>query len=438
MISEANIKIDGLTLIAGENDTGKSTLSKLLYTIIKSSDKSDTSQLFIQRQRSQIQKLIDEIYFFTRSNVEEADTENITIFRFLLENQLKENINEYLGFSEKDKYLLENLFKKDLKHIFKKAKFNLTILNEKFYDDIISKIVDISIEEIDTTKICEYKFLKYINSLFDGDINNKFTENNSNILLREGNTDILKITIENNKPIEFFLLDELYIKDATFIESPIVLQMSEVIYDARTSLDLNEEFSFIIDKPFINIQMKDLVTKLRQPNIPDYSESESESISQIINGNMYYDEKENSFRFKKNGESFNAINIASGIKAFGILQMLLQKGFVKERIVLILDEPEVNMHPKWQIQYAKLLVYLVEQLNVKVLITSHSPYFIEAIKVYSDKSSEVAKNTYFYLSEKNNDNVVDIIEVTEQLEKIFDKLTEPLEKLEKDNLGDLL
>jgi len=31
MIKEANVKIDGLTVIAGENDTGKSTVGKALF-----------------------------------------------------------------------------------------------------------------------------------------------------------------------------------------------------------------------------------------------------------------------------------------------------------------------------------------------------------------------------------------------------------------------
>ena len=34
MIKEANVKIDGLTVIAGENDTGKSTVGKALYSLI--------------------------------------------------------------------------------------------------------------------------------------------------------------------------------------------------------------------------------------------------------------------------------------------------------------------------------------------------------------------------------------------------------------------
>ena len=35
MIKEADVKLDGLTVIAGENDTGKSTLGKILFATVK-------------------------------------------------------------------------------------------------------------------------------------------------------------------------------------------------------------------------------------------------------------------------------------------------------------------------------------------------------------------------------------------------------------------
>ena len=34
-IGEADIQLEGITVLAGDNSTGKSTLSKLLYLIIK-------------------------------------------------------------------------------------------------------------------------------------------------------------------------------------------------------------------------------------------------------------------------------------------------------------------------------------------------------------------------------------------------------------------
>ena len=35
MIKEATVKLNGLTVIAGENDTGKSTVGKVVFCIIK-------------------------------------------------------------------------------------------------------------------------------------------------------------------------------------------------------------------------------------------------------------------------------------------------------------------------------------------------------------------------------------------------------------------
>ena len=35
MLKEADVKLDGLTVIAGENDTAKSTVGKILFAILK-------------------------------------------------------------------------------------------------------------------------------------------------------------------------------------------------------------------------------------------------------------------------------------------------------------------------------------------------------------------------------------------------------------------
>ncbi|KIM03900.1 MAG: hypothetical protein KN64_10700, partial [Sulfurovum sp. AS07-7] len=47
MIKEATVKIDGLTVIAGENDTGKSTVGKGLLTILKSSSEDGNITSYI-------------------------------------------------------------------------------------------------------------------------------------------------------------------------------------------------------------------------------------------------------------------------------------------------------------------------------------------------------------------------------------------------------
>ena len=77
-------------------------------------------------------------------------------------------------------------------------------------------------------------------------------------------------------------------------------------------------------------------------------------------------------------------NTASGIKQIGIIQLLLSNRKLKENCFLIIDEPEVNLHPDWQFKLANILMLLVKKLNVSIYINTHSPLFIEAINAFSE------------------------------------------------------
>lgn len=52
---------------------------------------------------------------------------------------------------------------------------------------------------------------------------------------------------------------------------------------------------------------------------------------------------------------------------------------------LILDEPEIHLHPKWQLLLAETIVLIQKSFEMHILITTHSPYFMKAIKVYTEK-----------------------------------------------------
>ncbi len=125
------------------------------------------------------------------------------------------------------------------------------------------------------------------------------------------------------------------------------------------------------------------------------------------------------------------LNTATGIKYFGIFQVLSQNNYLNEDTVLILDELEVHLHPKWQLELAKIIVELVKN-GVKILVNSHSPYMIDALKYYADKEKI---NNNFYLTEKNRDETSNISNVTMDISPIFEKLTEPLRELRKMKLG---
>ncbi|RKZ63143.1 MAG: hypothetical protein DRR08_04325 [Candidatus Parabeggiatoa sp. nov. 2] len=126
------------------------------------------------------------------------------------------------------------------------------------------------------------------------------------------------------------------------------------------------------------------------------------------------------------------MNVAAGIKYFGLLQRLAENNQLKSDHLLIIDEPENHLHPEWQLLLAELIVNLVNQHKVYVLINSHSPYLIEALKVYSDIS--IKEKTHFYFNELTDEGI-EVKKVTDDLSSLFEALSLPFHKLEQTVLG---
>lgn len=76
----------------------------------------------------------------------------------------------------------------------------------------------------------------------------------------------------------------------------------------------------------------------------------------------------------KKGLSIDLYNASSSIKQLAPLLLYLRYR-AKEGDLLIIDEPEMGLHPESQAKLLEVLGILV-YLGVKVLITTHSPYFM--------------------------------------------------------------
>ncbi|MFK5970003.1 MAG: AAA family ATPase [Candidatus Marithrix sp.] len=208
----------------------------------------------------------------------------------------------------------------------------------------------------------------------------------------------------------------------TFIETPIVTNLFHLFSNLDT---IQNDIPFKINYPYtlrvlykqLKLELKD-ETDLNKIEFIDYlknimdGEFISHSLKEII--------------FKRNNQEFGINSVAMGIKNFGILQLLIKNNYLTKDSILIVDEPEVHLHPKWQLAYAKFIVELVKN-GVKVLITSHSPYMVEAFELYSKKESI---NANFYLANKK-DNYSIIEDVGDDLEPIYKKLAEPINELEE-------
>ena len=153
-------------------------------------------------------------------------------------------------------------------------------------------------------------------------------------------------------------------------------------------------------------------------------------IKEILGGEI---KKENGelFFVRENGIKTHMKNTSSGVKQVAIIQTLLNNNELEPNSFLIMDEPEVNLHPEWQIKFAKILVLLVKELDLSIYIASHSPFFIEAIELYS-QYYDLIDDSYFYLTQKAEGYQYDIVSVdSNNLEAIYRNLGQPYDILDE-------
>ena len=142
----------------------------------------------------------------------------------------------------------------------------------------------------------------------------------------------------------------------------------------------------------------------------------------------YLTSNHNSVEYTVDGFSLNVKNLSAGLKTFTILKELIIKNVIKQNGTIILDEPEIHLHPAWQLVLAKLIVLLQIEFDLHILLTTHSPYFLNAIETYADKY-DVKDKIKYYLSEEL-ENRVTFYDVTNNIEKIYLLLAKPLQVLE--------
>jgi len=421
MIKEANVKIDGLTVIAGENSTGKSTIGKLLFSLIKSTSRYNED--LEESKEDKILHLVQQNYFALRKEID-----------FSVDKKYQQLFSSY-SFSRDIRKYGEDAINERINFIKDTSLSNI--------EKNLLEMKKILLKDSDIEEAQKSGFKKALISEFNGRISTKNNLNElTSIKINEGKNKILDIELLNDKIEKFNFIDELSFSDATFIESPIVLQLSEIIKNSKTYFEESDPDNRMqrMMRPNIPLHIKDLDNKLKiatyEDNLFDIEdlfgvdsniENILSNLSSIMDGRFEYVGKEKDFKYiSQDGNHFNSLNTATGIKAFGIIQMLIKSEIINQNSLLILDEPEVHLHPKWQLKYAELIVELVNN-NVSVLVTSHSPYMIEALQRYSGLSKI---NSDFYLAEDsyikkiNNSN-------SETLSEIFEKLSEPFDIFEE-------
>lgn len=406
-IAETTVEIKGISVIAGENNTGKSTVGKALFSVFNSFYK--IQEQILQERINSIVNILQRIdsygYFYI--------SEFMNIYEFARDILNKEN--EY----KKEPLKLINDIYSILDFPFENSK----VISEKNnIEDIVNKIIEIL--NISDDDIFQSVISKKMNSEFNRQPLNIYSQSDGKIILNiKGQELIIKISEES-----VLANDTGYSlnTEAIYIDDPLVLDEIDNRIFARNQNYLDHrmqlESKLLAEENNTNV-VEEIVVENKFKKI-------YEKLLSVCNGNIVVQKNKHiGYQLDNQDRALSVKNLSTGLKTFAILKTLITNGAVKDNGTIILDEPEIHLHPKWQLLFAELIVLLHKEFGMHILLNTHSPYFLRAIQVYSAeyKVSDMCK---YYLSETGEKGEAYINDVTNSIDKIYEKLSTPLQWLE--------
>lgn len=366
LLDEAELELADLTVICGENNTGKTYATYAVYGFLRS---------WRGLLRSELMPLIHA-----------ADNTKDENYQFDLQELFSGKLNEYLQ-------KISSRYIKQLPDVF---------ASQNYFDG-----ARVAVTVIENKDFTQTSFERLIKSGPDGKV--------LATISKEKDSAILKVLIADNS-LDIWSLME-FVNDAiaeivfapylpnTFIASAertgAAIFLKELDFartgmvEALRTLDAKE----LQKNPFLLHQrmqagsdsyawpVRDNVNFIRQ--LEDFDKETSEltiSNPALLNsfealiGGSYKFVKDKGLMYKPKGNSKPTFTMG---ESSSCVRALLDIGFylrckAKAGDVLVIDEPELNLHPKNQRALARLIVRIVNA-GIKVFVTTHSDYLIKEL-----------------------------------------------------------
>ena len=395
-LKNAKIVIDGITVITGENDTGKSTVGKVLWSVFNGFYEID--EKVYKEKVSELTKIVDKLMKENGYNkIADNFKDFFGIFDRTEEKIAIELLKNNKNYSEDEIKIIINNYKKDLKIE------NISNFVQEINETL--KISDKEIIKVIVSRVMNKEFNNQINAIFS-----KEKMNIGKITLKTKDKEI-DLKIENNEISDiqnYFLIN----KETMYID---ILDSYDLENKNRQTHLVTNVFSGNENSVISEIKLKKKLNNIYK------------KLNSVLSGEIL-ENKNSKFVYRKNGKDIDLKNLSTGLKTFAMIKMLLQNGTLKENGTIILNEPEIHLHPEWQLKFAELIVLLQKELGMHILLTTHSPYFVSAIEVFSEKYKVDDKCKYYVAENEENNSIIK--DVTGNTREIYRKLARPIQDLE--------
>ena len=176
----------------------------------------------------------------------------------------------------------------------------------------------------------------------------------------------------------------------------------------------------------------DLAKKLLLPELKELSVFAKKVVEIIENEIGFKIIFENSkFYFKYLNKKIEIDLLAEGYKKLALILILLKNGSLNKNTILLWDEPEVNMNPKFMSLIFKILKILSEN-GVQVILATHSYFLCQEMDLYSldDRLKNKIDIKFFSLYKEDKKIKCETNFICQELEKnkIYDQFESLFER----------
>ena len=120
--------------------------------------------------------------------------------------------------------------------------------------------------------------------------------------------------------------------------------------------------------------------------VPESVRRVASMVKLIINGDVGEEKNELPYNrakrlqyIRRDGMRIYLKGAATGIISFSYILRLLENGWITEGTLLIIDEPEAHLHPQWIVDYARMLVLICREIGARGVVSSRSSQLVAAL-----------------------------------------------------------
>jgi AAA15 family ATPase/GTPase len=247
----------------------------------------------------------------------------------------------------------------------------------------------------------------------------KSVNENNDFFVKQVNPLFLEVKVHqvNNKSDKAYLMGKLHLNIngiSTSVESDddysyeisypekeiksIFIPAKDMLTHSKGLVSMADKFNeFPFDKTLIDIIKRAGQWQLKQP--PKIALKILPILEKMMDGKVVI-ENEEFYVKKNNGEMVNFALEAEGLKKIGLLWQLLMNENITEDSVLLWDDPEANINPKFIPDLVEILIEL-QKNGVQVFVTTHDYIFAKYFEVKRSENDEIM----YYSLYKSNEGV---------------------------------